>query len=124
FTEAGARFGLRPECVVAAYGMAETVLGVSFAPVDTGLRVDTVDADELESNRRAVPVAPGVAHRYAEQGAHTRGQRAGRHAGGGGPAVRRFPLLGPPLPGLRARVVDDSGRVLGDREVGALQLRG
>jgi fatty-acyl-CoA synthase len=100
FTAAGARFGLRPECVVAAYGMAETVLGVSFAKADTGLEVDTIDADELEAHHRAVPVDPG-------------------HA-----AVRRFPLLGPPLPGLTARVVDDSGRVLGDREVGAIQLRG
>jgi fatty-acyl-CoA synthase len=38
--------------------------------------------------------------------------------------VRRFPLLGPPLPGLEARVLDDQGRVLGDREVGTIQLRG
>ncbi|MBO0875891.1 MAG: AMP-binding protein, partial [Pseudonocardia sp.] len=106
FTAAGARFGLRPECVVAAYGMAETVLGVSFAKADTGLEVDTIDADELEAHRRAVPVDPATA---AEPAAS---------------AVRRFPLLGPPLPGLQARVVDDSGRVLGDREVGAIQLRG
>jgi fatty-acyl-CoA synthase len=38
--------------------------------------------------------------------------------------VRRFPLLGPPLPGLTARVVDEDGMVLGDREVGAIQLSG
>jgi fatty-acyl-CoA synthase len=38
--------------------------------------------------------------------------------------VRRFPLLGPPLPGLEAGVVDDQGRVLGDREVGTIRLRG
>ncbi|WP_028926823.1 fatty acyl-AMP ligase [Pseudonocardia acaciae] len=101
FTGAGARFGLRPECVVAAYGMAETVLGVSFAKIDTGLEVDVIDADELEAHRRAVP---------AESGHEA--------------AVRRFPLLGPPLPGLEARVVDDSGRILGDREVGAIHLRG
>jgi fatty-acyl-CoA synthase len=100
FTAAGARFGLRPECVVAAYGMAETALGVSFAPLDTGLEVDTVDAEALEADRRAIPVA-----------------REAR-------PVRRFPLLGPPLPGLAARVVDAHGRVLGDREVGGIQLRG
>jgi fatty-acyl-CoA synthase len=101
FTKAGARFGLRPECVVAAYGMAETVLGVSFARIDTGLEVDTIDADELETNHRAVPAKPG-----------------------GDRPVRRFPLLGPPLPGLEARVVDEEGRVLGEREVGTIQLRG
>ena len=103
FTTAGARFGLRKECVVAAYGMAETALGVSFAPIETGLEVDTIDADELEAHRRAVVVDPALDPDRP---------------------VRRFPLLGPPLPGLTARVVDDTGRVLGDREVGAIQLRG
>ena len=98
FTTAGARFGLRPEAVVCAYGMAETALGVSFAPIDTGLQVDEIDAVELEEHRRAVPA-------------------------GDGPA-RRFPLLGPPLPGIELRVVGDDGAVLGEREVGVLQLRG
>ncbi len=62
FTAAGARFGLRPESVLAAYGMAETALGVAFAPLDTGLQVDQVDAEQLESHRRAVPAArrPGA----------------------------------------------------------------
>ncbi|HEY1972198.1 MAG TPA: long-chain-fatty-acid--CoA ligase, partial [Pseudonocardia sp.] len=101
FTSAGARFGLRRECVVAAYGMAETALGVSFAPIETGLEVDTIDAEELEANRRAVPASAG-----------------------GEQPVRRFPLLGPPLPGLTARVVGEGGALLGDREVGAIQLRG
>jgi fatty-acyl-CoA synthase len=103
FTDAGARFGLRAECVVAAYGMAETALGVSFAPVETGLEVDTIDADELEAHRRAVVVDT---------------------AADPDRAVRRFPLLGRPLPGLTARVVDDEGSVLGDREVGGIQLSG
>jgi fatty-acyl-CoA synthase len=98
FTAAGARFGLRPETVVCAYGMAETALGVSFAPVDTGLQVDEIDAEELEEHRRAVPATSGE--------------------------TRRFPLLGPPLPGLEVRVVGDDGTVRGDREVGVLHLRG
>ena len=98
FTAAGARFGLRPESVLAAYGMAETVLGVAFAPVDTGLQVDEIDAEQLEARRRAVPA-------------------------GDGPA-RRFPRLGPPLPGIEVRVVGDGGEVLAEREVGVLQLRG
>ncbi|MHA6626991.1 fatty acyl-AMP ligase [Pseudonocardia sichuanensis] len=98
FTGAGAQFGLRPESVLAAYGMAETALGVSFAPIDTGLEVDRIDADQLETRRRAVPAADGP--------------------------TRRFPLLGPPLPGIEVRVVGDDGGVLGEREVGVLQLRG
>jgi len=68
---------------------------VSFAPVEAGLAVDEIDADELEAHRRATPGAG-----------------------------RRFPRLGPPLPGLEVRVVGDGGAVLGEREVGVLQLRG
>ncbi len=109
FTDAGARFGLRPECVVAAYGMAETALAVSFAPLDTGLQVDTVDAHALEVDQRALPVT-------AAAGPSVDGDP--------GPSVRRFPLLGPPLPGLTVRVMSSSGAVLGDREVGPIQLRG
>ncbi|MGH3565248.1 MAG: fatty acyl-AMP ligase [Pseudonocardia sp.] len=98
FTAAGARFGLREDSVVAAYGMAETALGVSFAPIDTGLQIDNVDVDALEAHRRALPAMYGPA--------------------------RRFPKLGPPLPGIEVRVVDDDGALLGEREVGVLQLRG
>lgn len=98
FTTAGARFGLRPESVLCAYGMAETALGVSFAPVHAGLTTDEVDAEELELHRRATPAGDGP--------------------------VRAFPELGPPLPGIEVRVVDGGGAVLGAREVGNLQLRG
>lgn len=107
FLEGGARFGLRPECVVCAYGMAEATLGVSFAPTGQGMRVDVVDAEELEARRRAVPVTTGA-------GTEQAGERT----------VRSFPLLGPPLQGLEVQVVDDEGRVLGEREVGLLRVRG
>ncbi|MFD0202121.1 MULTISPECIES: fatty acyl-AMP ligase [Saccharothrix] len=100
FTDAGARFGLRPECVLCAYGMAETTLGVAFAPVFTGISVDVVDPEELEAGHRAVPVPPDS------------------------PNARAFPLLGPPLPELEVQVVDESGTVLGEREVGQLRVRG
>ena len=93
--DAGARFGLRPEAVLCAYGMAETALGVAFAPVETGLKIDEIDAEDLETRRLATP--------------------------GTG---RSFPKLGPPLPGIEVRVVADGGAVLGEREVGVLQLRG
>lgn len=100
FTDEGARFGLRPECVLCAYGMAETTLGVAFAPVFTGLSVDVVDPEELEAGHRAVPVPPDS------------------------PNARAFPLLGPPLPGLEVQVVDEQGKLLGEREVGQLRVRG
>lgn len=98
FVAAGARFGMPRECVVAAYGMAEATLAVSFAPLFTGLAVDHVDAEALEERNLAVPAEDG--------------------------AIRSFALLGPPLPGLEVSVVDDSGRLLGEREVGELRVRG
>lgn len=56
FTDAGARFGLDPDCMVCAFGMAESTLAVSFAPLGCGIEVDTIDAGALEEQRRAVPV--------------------------------------------------------------------
>jgi fatty-acyl-CoA synthase len=102
FTDAGARFGMPPECVLPAYGMAEATLAVSFAHLFTGLSVDTIDAVELEQHAKAVPAQPSD-----------------------DPAVTRsFSLLGPPLPGLEVDVVDEEGNVRGEREVGELRVRG
>jgi len=98
FTDAGARFGMSPGCVLCAYGMAETTLGVAFAAPGDGLEVDVIDADELEAGQRAVPAIEGK--------------------------TRAFPLLGHPLPGLEIKIVDDHGQVRGDREVGLIMLRG
>jgi fatty-acyl-CoA synthase len=102
FTDAGARFGMPQECVFPAYGMAECTLAVSFAPLFTGLNLDYIDAHALEVDRRAVPVAPGT----SEEG------------------VRSFALLGKPLPGIEAEVVDSEGHRLGNRQVGEIRLRG
>jgi fatty-acyl-CoA synthase len=105
FTEAGARYGMPAECVFPAYGMAEATLAVSFAPLFTGLTLDYVDADALESQGGAVPVDPSAAdHRER--------------------TVRSFARLGPPLPGIEAEVVDEQGNRLGEREVGEIRLRG
>jgi fatty-acyl-CoA synthase len=99
FIDAGARFKMPAESVLAAYGMAEATLAVSFAPLYGGLRVDTVDATELEAHNRAVPT------KSADD-------------------ARVFSLLGPPLPGLEVSVVGEDGAVRGDREVGELRVRG
>lgn len=100
FIDEGARFGLTNECMVAAFGMAEATLAVSFAPLHRGLELDTVDADELEREQRAVPVDADS------------------------PRARRFALLGRALPGLEVGVVDDAGHRLGQRQVGQLRIRG
>jgi fatty-acyl-CoA synthase len=99
FVTSGARFGMPAECVFPAYGMAEGTLAISFARPFIGLRLDYVDAEELESSNRAVPVDPAT-------------------------ATRSFAILGPPLDGFEASIVSPSGAVLGDREVGEIRVRG
>lgn len=101
FTAAGSRFGLDPRSIVCAYGMAETTLAVSFAPIWTGMQVDTIDAEKFEFRGRALPT-----DRSDED------------------SSRSLPLLGPPLPGIELQVVDDTGGPLSDREVGRIRLRG
>ncbi|WP_123029221.1 fatty acyl-AMP ligase [Mycolicibacterium stellerae] len=96
--EAGAPFGLRPEAILPAYGMAETTVAVSFTECGTGLEVDEVDADLLTVLRRAVPATHG--------------------------RTRRFASLGRLLKGLEARVVDVDGTILPARGVGVIEVRG
>ncbi|MGW3959193.1 fatty acyl-AMP ligase [Amycolatopsis sp. NPDC005003] len=105
FVDAGARFKMPAECVFPAYGMAEATLAVSFAPLFTGLTLDVVEADALESDNRAVPVPEGDPRRGTD-------------------SVRSFALLGRPLDGLEAEIVDDTGSPLADRQVGEIRLRG
>ncbi|AZI57338.1 long-chain fatty acid--CoA ligase [Nakamurella antarctica] len=105
FLAAGAHLGLPSTAMVPAYGMAETTLGVSIHVVGQPVRVDIIDAHELEQNRRAVPAQPGL----APDGTET---------------TRSFPTLGPPLDGLEVQARDDDGNILGEREVGTLFIRG
>ncbi|MGA5539788.1 fatty acyl-AMP ligase [Mycolicibacterium nivoides] len=95
---AGKQFGLRPEAILPAYGMAETTVAVSFSECNSGLVVDEVDADILATLRRAVPTKSGNR--------------------------RRLATLGPLLSGLEARIVDEDGKVLPARGVGVIQVRG
>jgi fatty-acyl-CoA synthase len=97
--DAGAPFGLKPEAILPAYGMAETTVAVSFSEVGAGLVVDEVDADLLAVLRRAIPA-------------------------GKGSKTTRLASLGPLLDGLEARVVDEVGNLLPPRGVGVIELRG
>ncbi|HET6504750.1 MAG TPA: fatty acyl-AMP ligase [Amycolatopsis sp.] len=105
FTDAGARFKMPAECVFPAYGMAEATLAVSFAPLFTGLTLDYVEAPALEAENRAVPVSEDDPRRGTDE-------------------VRSFAVLGRPLAGLEAEIVDEHGNRLGDRQVGEIRLRG
>src|SRR6201998_1761015 len=96
--EAGRPFGLRPDAILPAYGMAETTVAVSFTECGAGMVVDEVDANLLAVMHRAVPASRGK--------------------------TRRFATLGRLLEGLEARIVDEDGGVLPARGVGVIQVRG
>jgi fatty-acyl-CoA synthase len=96
--DAGAPFGLKPEAIIPAYGMAETTVAVSFSACGGGMVVDEVDADLLALLHRAVPASRG----------HT----------------RRLVSLGRPLDGLELRVIDEEGSLLPPRGVGVIEVRG
>ena len=96
--DAGKPFGLRPEAIIPAYGMAETTVAVSFSECGGGMVVDVVDADLLAVLHRAVPASNG--------------------------RTRRLVSLGRPLEGLQVRVIDEDGRVLRPRGVGVIEVRG
>jgi fatty-acyl-CoA synthase len=105
FTSAGARFKMPAECVLAAYGMAEATLAVSFSPLFTGLWLDVVETEALEAHNKAVLVPEGDPRRGTDD-------------------VRSFAILGPPLDRIEAEIIDDEGNVLGERQVGQIRLRG
>lgn len=98
FCTAAAPFGFRPEAIVAAYGMAESTVAVSFGECGAGLIVDEVDRDLLEVSGQAELTDKG--------------------------RTRRLATLGPPLQGIQVRVVGQDGSVLASRRSGVIQVRG
>ena len=91
--------GLGETVLRVGYGMAECVLGISRTPVGTQPRADSVDARRLSADHRAVPAGE------AETGS------------------RHVASCGVPHPMVEVQIVDDSGRSLGEREVGEIQVK-
>lgn len=107
FVREGARFGLRPEAVMPCYGMAETTLAASFTPLDVAHSVDIIDAlpaEETGEIHRVTPVDPG----------DTATNRP----------TRTLMRLGPPVPGMQIRVVDDDATELPVDRIGNVLVRG
>ncbi|RIJ76557.1 long-chain fatty acid--CoA ligase [Nakamurella silvestris] len=107
FLVAGAHLGLPSTAMIPAYGMAETTLGVSIQVPGTPLRIDVLDAVALEVDKRAVPVDVELTAAALASG-----------------EIRAFPTLGPPLDGIEVQARDEGGKVLAEREVGSLFIRG
>jgi fatty-acyl-CoA synthase len=102
FAETFGGAGFSPKSFIPSYGMAEVCLAITFCPHGTGVRTDAVDRAALADSQRALPAAdPADAH----------------HA-------RRFVLCGKVLPGHRLEVRGEDGKVLADREVGRIFVKG
>lgn len=85
-----------------SYGMAESTLAISFSQTGQPPRVDVVDRAHYKLSRRAVPASANA--------------RADK--------VRSFVVCGRPLSGHEMKVVDENGRVLADREIGHILVKG
>ena len=100
FYEAFKEYGYKREAFVASYGMAEVTLAASFAPLNTGPRLDTVNLTELHSEARA------------------------NQANGNGKKRRTFTACGRPLTSLEIRIQDQNGDEVAPREIGQVMLKG
>ena len=97
--------GFEPQAFLACYGMAECSLAISFAPLEVGIEVDRVNADDLSNNRKANPI-----HTDAPQDELDR--------------MSKFVNCGVPLPGYEVEIRNDQGSALSDRESGTIFVRG
>ena len=94
------RYGFRRETMFTVYGLAESVLGVTFPPLAREPLIDRV-------NRTAL-MRDGVAKRAAPNDAHALGVVS----------------CGVPLPGHEVRVVNAAAHELPERAQGRIQFRG
>lgn len=94
------RYGVRPQSMRPAYGMAEMCVAVALTGPDEPPRVEHVDRDALADAGRAVPVRPRAT------------------------GARALVSVGRPLPGYQVRVVDAAGRSTEDHVLGRIRVRG
>lgn len=92
--------GFKASAFVPSYGMAETALALSFAPLGQGIRYDTLDSQALESRNVAIVASADSERR------------------------RDFVLCGPALPEHDIEVRDGAGKPLAEGQVGRIYARG
>ena len=92
--------GVRREIFMVGYGMAEAVCGISCTPAGVVPRVDWIDTAAMQNEGRSVPAEPD------------------------GPGSLSVVSCGRLFPGLVAKIVDDHGEPLGERQIGELVVKG
>ena len=98
FAERYASAGFSEKAFVASYGMAEATLALTMAPLNQGLRFETIDIDRMERDGRVKP--------------------------GAGARTRAFVRCGPVLPAHDLEVRDETGAGVPERHVGHIFVRG
>ena len=100
FADALEPCGFDKKAFVACYGMAECVLAVSFAPMDSGLSVDYADQEIMTTTGEAVPVDPSSVN------------------------AASYVNCGTLLPGFEFSIRDDQHNEVEPRQCGEIYLRG
>jgi fatty-acyl-CoA synthase len=100
FTARFAPCGFSSRSFMPSYGMAEATLALSFNPIGKGPQHDIIDWSRLEREQQALPARDEEAH------------------------ARVLVLCGRMLPDHDIEVRDGAGRILGDRKVGRIFVRG
>ena len=100
FTSRFAAYGFRREAITPVYGLAESAVGLTFPPLNRGALIDTIKPGPLMHTGNAVPADPRDS------------------------SVLRVVSCGRPLPGYQVRIVDGTGREVGDRVEGRLEFKG
>jgi acyl carrier protein len=100
FAQRFERYGLRRESLSPVYGLAECSVGLAFPPPGRGPLVDRIRRDSFTRSGRAEPAGSEEAD------------------------ALRFVACGRPLPGHQIRVVDATGREVGERVEGRLEFKG
>jgi len=105
FTDRLKGSGFKSTAFNPSYGMAESTLAVTFTPLEEEMIVDVVDRAKMKETGRA-EVASEIDKLNAPE------------------KVRSFVACGMSMPGHEIVVRDDNGKVLGDREIGHVLIKG
>ena len=101
FAKRFASYGFKREALLTVYGLAESCVGLTSPPLNRGPRIDFIDRNLFELERRAVSVDQ----------TNTKN-------------TLQFISCGFPLVEHEVRIVNEKNHVLPEREVGFLQFRG
>jgi len=100
FTDRFARYGFRAESMGPVYGLAENAVGLAFPPLGRPPVIDRIERDALTVDGQAIPAKADDA------------------------TAIEFVACGRALPRHETRIVDATGRELGERRQGRLHFRG